>query len=397
MIVTADPLGDFNATSQILRYSALAREVTVPRVPSVASTIFSGTTKGGNFTSGRTTPTITVDEAVFAAQEIARLGDELEAANMRLLEEQNRRHEAELALEAAQERCVVVEQEIREEIFAEAEARLEEERERWKGAWYEEVSVPYYVPLLCSMLISANRLIETMSIWIRNSRCSRGLFKVTFLLLSYLHFITYQPILVYEDPDTSIIKRLEQLENENTALRRKLDQVERELHGGSPTKSKKKHSKQQSVGASPTKPPPAGGDSDVEHAPMAVQDSALQELEVGSPIKRKKKVSKQPSVGASPAKALPAGDSDSDVENTMMGVQDSALQEIKAESPTKKKKKQSKQQSVGASPTKALMTGDDSDIENTTIGVLDATLQELPLTTPQKPKTPAKTPGKKLR
>ncbi|KAI5862515.1 kinesin [Durotheca rogersii] len=39
MIVTADPLGDFNATSQILRYSALAREVTVPRVPSITSTI----------------------------------------------------------------------------------------------------------------------------------------------------------------------------------------------------------------------------------------------------------------------------------------------------------------------------------------------------------------------
>jgi hypothetical protein len=39
MIVTADPRGDFNATSQILRYSALAREVTVPRIPSVTSTI----------------------------------------------------------------------------------------------------------------------------------------------------------------------------------------------------------------------------------------------------------------------------------------------------------------------------------------------------------------------
>jgi hypothetical protein len=39
MIVTADPRGDFNATSQILRYSALAREVTVPRIPSITSTI----------------------------------------------------------------------------------------------------------------------------------------------------------------------------------------------------------------------------------------------------------------------------------------------------------------------------------------------------------------------
>ena len=39
MIVTADPHGDFNATSQILRYSALAREVTVPRIPSITETI----------------------------------------------------------------------------------------------------------------------------------------------------------------------------------------------------------------------------------------------------------------------------------------------------------------------------------------------------------------------
>lgn len=41
MIVAADPCGDFNATSQILRYSALAREITVPRVDSITSTIAS--------------------------------------------------------------------------------------------------------------------------------------------------------------------------------------------------------------------------------------------------------------------------------------------------------------------------------------------------------------------
>lgn len=46
MLVTADPLGDYNATSQILRYSALAREVTVPRIPSISQTIAS-TGSGG--------------------------------------------------------------------------------------------------------------------------------------------------------------------------------------------------------------------------------------------------------------------------------------------------------------------------------------------------------------
>lgn len=142
MIVTADPLGDFNATSQILRYSALAREVTVPRVPSIASTILSGTATKNHFASGRTTPTsISTEELVFAAQEIARLAQEVEEANIRVAEEQNRRHEAELAWRAAQESCDVMEQEIREECWIEMEKRIEEERRRWKGAWNEEVGL----------------------------------------------------------------------------------------------------------------------------------------------------------------------------------------------------------------------------------------------------------------
>ncbi len=158
MIVTADPLGDFNATSQILRYSALAREVTVPRMPSVASAILSATAAaaaakaggvgGGQqlqqmlLSSGRTTPTTaaaSTEELAFTAREMARLSEEVESLNIRLAEEQNRRHEAELALQALQERCDIMDQEIREECWAEAERQLEEERAKWKGAWYEEV------------------------------------------------------------------------------------------------------------------------------------------------------------------------------------------------------------------------------------------------------------------
>ena len=147
MIVTADPLGDFNATSQILRYSALAREVTIPRVPSVASTILSSSSKT-IFPSGRTTPTLlSSDEVVFAAQEITRLTEEIEGVNVRLLDEQNHRRETELALEAAQERWIVMEQAIREECWAESEARLEEERERWKLAWCEEVRSIYTIDI----------------------------------------------------------------------------------------------------------------------------------------------------------------------------------------------------------------------------------------------------------
>ena len=134
MIVTADPLGDFNATSQILRYSALAREITVPRIPSVTSTIFSGTTANSKsqLFSGRNSPTtITSEEIEFAAQEIARLSEELDVMNMRFAEEEKRRLEAENGWQAAEERCAQIEQEVREECAEEMDKTLEAERHRW--------------------------------------------------------------------------------------------------------------------------------------------------------------------------------------------------------------------------------------------------------------------------
>ncbi|KAK6421265.1 hypothetical protein LTR95_016838, partial [Oleoguttula sp. CCFEE 5521] len=63
MIVTADPGGDFNATGQILRYSALAKNIVAPRVPSTTSTILAGShappsrTGANSAASGRTSPT----------------------------------------------------------------------------------------------------------------------------------------------------------------------------------------------------------------------------------------------------------------------------------------------------------------------------------------------------
>ncbi len=146
MIVTADPVGDFNATSQILRYSALAREVTVPRIPSVTSTIFSGsgtnaTTITRSYgTNGRVTPNQGGGEDFeVAISEIARLNEEVEALNLRLLEEGNRRVEAEMRWRAAEEKAESVEALVREECWAEMERRLEEERGRWRGVWGVEV------------------------------------------------------------------------------------------------------------------------------------------------------------------------------------------------------------------------------------------------------------------
>lgn len=147
MIVTADPLGDFNATSQILRYSALAREVTVPRIPSVTSTILSGTTanSGSNksqIISGRTSPNSAIaDEAVveMAFSEIARLTEEVEILGVRLADEERRRREAEEAWQRVEEKAEEIEREVREECWDEIERKIEEERRRWINAWGEEV------------------------------------------------------------------------------------------------------------------------------------------------------------------------------------------------------------------------------------------------------------------
>ena len=141
MIVTADPQGDFNATSQILRYSALAREVTVPRIPSVTSTMVGNNRY--NLNNGRTTPQdnyFSAQELEQATNEVHRLTDECNALAMRLAQEEILRTEAELKLQAQEERMLVTEQEIREECWAEMEERIEEEKERWRRAREEERS-----------------------------------------------------------------------------------------------------------------------------------------------------------------------------------------------------------------------------------------------------------------
>jgi hypothetical protein len=142
MIVTADPLGDFNATSQILRYSALAREVTVPRIPSVTSTILSSSSSArGQLTSGRTTPhTPSTEDLEEAVQEIARITNDYEELAVKLAEADIARAEAELKLRAFEEKCLFIEQEVREECWAEMDERMEKERRRWQLAWDEQVS-----------------------------------------------------------------------------------------------------------------------------------------------------------------------------------------------------------------------------------------------------------------
>lgn len=132
MIVTADPLGDFNATSQILRYSALAREVTVPRIPSVSSTILSATLRAT--TSGRpVTPSAILEELEASYAEVARLKEQLEVTQLQLQEETQRRVEVEASWTTAEMRLDEVEGLIREEVCEEMEKRMDNEMRRWRA------------------------------------------------------------------------------------------------------------------------------------------------------------------------------------------------------------------------------------------------------------------------
>jgi hypothetical protein len=175
MIVTADPHGDFNATSQILRYSALAREITVPRIPSITQTILT-TAQAPPCSSPLVSPTLsrsfspvgsssvsypqllsspniyrnaspigsasgdghrTTMEA--AAMEIARLSEELDYLHQALDAERSGREEAESHLLSMEDRMIELEQAIREDCTNEFERRLEIEMARWRATMQVEM------------------------------------------------------------------------------------------------------------------------------------------------------------------------------------------------------------------------------------------------------------------
>ncbi|KAK4119424.1 P-loop containing nucleoside triphosphate hydrolase protein [Parathielavia appendiculata] len=178
MIVTADPNGDFNATSQILRYSALAREVTVPRIPSITQTILSTAAQAPQPCSNPfPSPTLTrplsplgsssvsypqllsspnivrnvspmgsspgndVHRTTMeaAALEIARLSEEVEYLRRALDAERAARQEAEAHLLSTEDRIIELEQAIREDCTNEFERRLEIELARFRATMQVEI------------------------------------------------------------------------------------------------------------------------------------------------------------------------------------------------------------------------------------------------------------------
>ncbi|KAG6249882.1 hypothetical protein E4U23_001846 [Claviceps purpurea] len=160
MIVTADPRGDFNATSQILRYSALAREVTVPRVPSITATTLVGPPLTGSQrplspaqqqqqqprsfashgppTSYRNhSAPMNVDGRAtmeIAALEIARMNEEIDQLRLEVDAQVEARMTAEAHLLSMEDRMLDLEAVIRDDCATEFEQRLMLELGRFKAS-----------------------------------------------------------------------------------------------------------------------------------------------------------------------------------------------------------------------------------------------------------------------
>jgi hypothetical protein len=210
MIVTADPLGDYNATSQILRYSALAREVTVARIPSYTSTMVP-LARPGTAASGRLTPsnyltsstTSATDSALEQAlAELASLRQDLEVSNLRLEEEVQRRKEAETSWLACESRLENLELELRDEIYADFEAQLSSQHNAYQEARIaEEESKERHLDAKLELL-------------------TRGLGSVE----------------ICEDGDVADEERIAELEDENQRLRDKVEMFEREKENQSPVR-----------------------------------------------------------------------------------------------------------------------------------------------------------------
>lgn len=175
MIVTADAYGDYNATSQILRYSALAREIAVPRIPSITETILSANVVPAHThnldpnSCGSISPAVSLTHFVHrppllppghvvqtpkaqrsfsptstvssedratmehAALEIARLAEENRCLRDSLAREQDGRATVEACLLSMEDRMLDLEQTVREDCVAEFEQRLTVELARWKA------------------------------------------------------------------------------------------------------------------------------------------------------------------------------------------------------------------------------------------------------------------------
>ncbi|KAK6333884.1 hypothetical protein TWF730_004066 [Orbilia blumenaviensis] len=140
IVVTADPAGDFNATSQMLKYSALAKSSVNPRPPTVMSgRSVSGSSLFSHFSvasgvSGATEE-YRPDSSMSAMSALSVLSSpramlSQDMVNMiaflqrQLRQADEKIKEAEKRVEEANARCLEVEMQVREEVTTEMEQRI---------------------------------------------------------------------------------------------------------------------------------------------------------------------------------------------------------------------------------------------------------------------------------
>ncbi|KAA8895624.1 P-loop containing nucleoside triphosphate hydrolase protein [Sphaerosporella brunnea] len=203
MLVTADPMGEFNSTLQILRYSALAKEVTMP-IHSASSLRSASVMSGGGadlFSDAETDSSTSGGDGKDAL--IVRLRTQLEETESRWRD--------------AEDRCLMIEQSVREEMAEEMDRRMEEVRRealdtRVKEAEWRDEFVDEKLEIL-----------------------RKGM---------------EEELKVYEDPEEArdAARRISVLETENEALRREIATLKRERQNRSPTKMGNRFSTELKIG-----------------------------------------------------------------------------------------------------------------------------------------------------
>lgn len=238
MIVTADPLGDYNATSQILRYSALAKKIENPRVPSTAQSIGLAPASRSDIGSGRATPSAIMEDLEAALEQITKLRDELEVTQLQLQEETNRRLEAEAAWANSETRIdemlLAREEEIRLEIYDEMEAQMTLDQRKRQAARDEELDrqddyIDRKLEIMArgiSIYEDDQENIEPQPLAVEDPAINGLAQRVGSLALRG----TGRKVSEKENP------RMTELENENSMLRAKLANSEREKGLRSPSK-----------------------------------------------------------------------------------------------------------------------------------------------------------------
>ena len=125
LIATADPQGDYNSTAQILRYTALAREVTVPKTPPTGHPALSTPDDKAKME----------EERQKESETMKRLQAQLEETILRCKAAEDGLRKANETIKELEENNLLIEQQVREEISNE----FEERARTLKGVYLERL------------------------------------------------------------------------------------------------------------------------------------------------------------------------------------------------------------------------------------------------------------------